>query len=555
MIDAPDSPSVDVRAPDGSRVTLSPAVRLERLPPIGRAGVAAAVVVAVAFLLTAAAPLHHTDLWGHLWFGRWIVEHGQFPAHDPFRPSLDTGPPANVPWLAQVLGYLCLESLGLEGLTLAHAALVALAAAVLIAAVRRRGASLAWGVAAAAAGYLLALPIEATIRPQLFGAVAFAATLWAAARLPSRWRPLVWLPAVFALWANLHGSFAIGLAVLGCVAAGQTCDAIAGRIWSAAATGRSQPPLPAPLAGEGPGVRGFCGPLSLTCCLRPWLALGLSTAACCLNPMGPRLLADVAGFAGHGTLEGISEWQPMVLKSLSGALFFGSLAVTAVLLRLSPRRIATAEVLLFLLLALASLSAIRMLAWWALAWPWLVAPHAAAVWNKYRPGVSGEPGAAADPQVTVRHWIVAAGVAALALWWSPGSFAVLSGRHRPDAAVLSSETPAAVAGELEKQKNHGRIYAPMDWADYLVYRTDGSVEPLVHCHVHLIDQATWADFLAIRGGSPRWPELADRHRLDYLVLSTAENGRLIASAAKHPRCKLVWRDARAVVFRFSPPAP
>ena len=77
-------------------------------------------------------------------------------------------------------------------------------------------------VTAAVTAYLLALPITGTIRPQLFGMLGFAATLWAIARLPSRKHPLAWLPALFALWANLHGSFAMGLVALGCYCLGHT---------------------------------------------------------------------------------------------------------------------------------------------------------------------------------------------------------------------------------------------------------------------------------------------------------------------------------------------
>jgi len=374
---ASDRPTVDVRAPNGGRIVLWPAMGTQRLPGLSRWSLAAVVTLAVVFLAASVTPLNHTDLWGHLYFGRWIVEHGRLPPSDPFRPGVGVEPFLNVPWLAQVLGYLAVNTLGLEGLVLGQAVLVTLSAAGVMLAVRGRGVPAGWATAAAAASYLLALPVEGTIRPQLFGVVAFSATLWAAARLPVRRHPLLWLPPLFALWANVHGSFPMGLAVLACLAVSET--------WEARAAHRT--------------LLAACREKAVR---RAWLALVASVAGACLNPCGPYLLLAVAGFAGNGNLEGISEWRPMVLGSLSGVLFFGSLLVTALLLRLSPRRISLLEILLFLLLATASLSAIRMMAWWAIVWPWIVAPHAAAVWLLYRrtrPAEAPAPGQTVVPRL------------------------------------------------------------------------------------------------------------------------------------------------------------
>ena len=112
-------------------------------------------------------------------FGRWIAQHGSLPQADPFRSFVEGQPFLNVPWLGQLLGYEAFRWAGLEGLVLGHALLVAVAAAILMLAVCGRGVSAAWAATAAAAAYLLAIPITGTIRPQLFGMVGFAATLWA----------------------------------------------------------------------------------------------------------------------------------------------------------------------------------------------------------------------------------------------------------------------------------------------------------------------------------------------------------------------------------------
>src|SRR5687768_5289403 len=68
------------------------------------AQLALVIALSTIFLWTSLHKLHHTDLWGHLDFGRWIAQHRSLPAIDPFAAT-----PSNIPfvpsaWLAQLLG-------------------------------------------------------------------------------------------------------------------------------------------------------------------------------------------------------------------------------------------------------------------------------------------------------------------------------------------------------------------------------------------------------------------------------------------------------------------
>ncbi len=520
---ASQTPTVDVKAPDGGRIVLTPAVALERMPRLSRPGLAVVGVLSAVFLLTGLNRINHTDIWGHLSFGRWIVEHGQLPAADPFRWNLPAVDFLNVFWLGQVLGYGWHSLLGSEGLVLAHCVLLTLTGVAIILAVRGRGTPTAWAVAAVVASYILASPITGTIRPQLFGMPAFAMVLWAVTRLKLRNHPLVWLPLLFAFWANLHGSFAIGLVVLGCYAVSETWEAVRAtslsrQLWAAT------------------------GPR------RAWLAVLLATVASCVNPLGAELLVRVAGFGGNAALDGITEWQPMTPGSLSGTLFLGSLLVTAVLLRWSPRRISAMEVLLTLVFGFASLWAIRMLVWWALAWPWVVAPHAAAAWLLHRR--SRRPDAETDPSVGVKRMLYAATIVFLTLWWSPSTFGLVTGHRRPAESVLSSGTPHLVSEWIREAGISGRIFAPMDWADYLIYHTDAAVQPLIFSHVHLTHPDVMRDHVHISTATDTWLEIVDKHEIDYLVLDRARNAKLARLAMASPRCRLLYEDGQGLLLEI-----
>ena len=101
----------------------------------------------------------------------------------------------------------------------------------------RRVGLMALGVAMAA---ILGSRHPITPRPAVFGAACFAALLWIVTRLEERsceaWpaehrqTPVPWrgnwaswlaLAGLFVAWANLHASFLLGIAVLGCYAVGR----------------------------------------------------------------------------------------------------------------------------------------------------------------------------------------------------------------------------------------------------------------------------------------------------------------------------------------------
>jgi len=506
---------------------------LDRLPLIGPQTLGLVFVLCLVFWLTSVHRLHPTDLWGHLNFGRWIVEHGRLPDADPFRPDLPSERFEPTWWLSQVIGYGWYRLFGLEGLAAGHAVLVTLTVGLLIGATAARGISVGWATAAGITGWILASPILGVIRPQLFGMAAFAAVLWAIARLPERWMPVVWLVPLFALWANLHGSFLVGLVVLGCHLVGTGWD----RFWS---------------IGESCGSASAGGRwvrlIRDKAVWRAGVALAVAAVASCLNPEGPRLFVTVAAFSSHEPLRTISEWRPMTVRSLSGLLMLCSVLASGVLLRWSPRRLWASEVLLGVVFGIGALTAIRMLAWWAIVWPWLAVPHAVAVALLY--GKTRPPKVEPSGEASARRWAAALAVIGMCLWWSPPIHALLTGQSRTPENILSQDTPEPLARFLLEHKIQGRIYAPMQWADYLVWRTEGAIVPLVHCHVHLIPPEVWEDFLAFERANPHWPQLADKYQLDYLIVHRQENPRLAAALQRHPRAKVIWKDGQTVLARW-----
>lgn len=195
---------------------------------------AALVVMALAF---AGSGTHaDPDLWGHVRFGQDILAGHAVPRHDPYSFTSDR-PWINHEWLAEVLMAGSYGLAGGAGLVALKWLLVVSSFAILWHAVRRAGVfrpvALFLLVVAMAGAYGLMM----TVRPHLFSMLFYTillSLLTGAGR--GRVRLLLWMPILFACWANVHGGWLVGLGVLGLWSA---CASLARSIpwrWAAGGT-------------------------------------------------------------------------------------------------------------------------------------------------------------------------------------------------------------------------------------------------------------------------------------------------------------------------------
>ena len=262
-------------------------------------------VALAAVLLMGFKPYHAYDVWHHIRCGWHAWHHG--PAT--FEPFSCTGKVLGLPWLqyewlAQIFIFGSHEALGVNGTILLKAVLYAGALGMMGLACRERGAR--WE-AVLVAVVLAALPMSqrSFVRPGMFSFVAFGYLLWALERSRRGKAVMVWcLPAVFALWANLHGAYVAGWAILGMAAAGILADGRLGR-----------------LAGPEPMARSL---------RRMAIVLAGCVAAVLINPYGVHILEVPLKLSRSPVVtKTINEWKPF---SLSMWLSVHHLFVPAVLM-------------------------------------------------------------------------------------------------------------------------------------------------------------------------------------------------------------------------------
>jgi MFS family permease len=277
------------------------------------------------------------DLYLQLASGRFVAAHG-FVAADPFQTIAHGEPWLNQQWLSELLVYRVVGWIGVTGLTVVYAGLLAAPLALMLWLCRRKGPAMAVALVALYCPGLLTIvhPRAAGFSVLAFSLlVAILALAWLRQRPQSPAMRLRWaVPAtlaLFAVWANLHGGFVAGLVLIGAVVCGLALERWLGR----------------------PNAVGSRRIFLLA--LTGALATGTAMLA---TPLGGALLSYLASFHDSAVSVASPEWRPAFQSPLAIAYLAVAAAFAAWLWARTDRPRALAPglvVLVFLALALLAL--------------------------------------------------------------------------------------------------------------------------------------------------------------------------------------------------------
>jgi hypothetical protein len=363
--------------------------------------------------------LNDSDTYWQIATGKWIIDHNALPHVDIYSFTKPGEPWISSSWLAQVLYAESYELAGWTGPVVLAATSIAAAFALLVFILSRRISStyailIAFAALLLSANHFLARP-HVLAWPVM---VAWVSGLVSAS--DRRQAPSFWLLPLIAVWANLHGGFLFGLALVAPFA----FDAV----WNAEASQRK--------------------PLALR-----WIAFGIGAlAACCATPYGwGSILASRKILELGDLLHIIYEWMPAdfsrlstfegcVLLLIAGTLYRG--------IKLSPPRI-----ILVLGLLQMALSHVRNIEIFALLMPLVLLTP-----------VSSQLGLQADRFVRIAFPIASAATLAAIIGVSTWAFA--ANRKFSPAA---NQSPAAAVDVL-KDRNARRILNDLPFGGYLISR-------------------------------------------------------------------------------------
>ena len=183
-----------------------------------RAGAGITLALTFLFLQLCRQPIWHTDVWGHLSYGRHIWRQGSLPSTEPLLPFSHSVPFVDTAWLSQLVGYAVVSTarLQLAGLQGLFAISITACAAMLCLWTFRQTKQLAFALLAMGIFVIPGWNCVLILRPQLAGLVCFVFVLTRLARTNVRNSDWYLVPGVFVLWANSHPSFPLGLGLMAC---------------------------------------------------------------------------------------------------------------------------------------------------------------------------------------------------------------------------------------------------------------------------------------------------------------------------------------------------
>lgn len=485
---------------------------------MSRAGSARLIALSHLFLLLALGvfwfsyTLADPDLWGHIRFGQDMLTAGTVVQSDLYSYRSQPGFWINHEWLSEVVFAVLYNHLGISGL-IGFKAIVSLAIVGLCYAHMRR-----FGTDGLAAIFLIALlsvPFRLglnEIRPQLFTYLLFLLVLLALERASAgRARWLVFLPALFAAWVNLHGGVLAGAGVVGVWVAMRALQ------WHRLVGNRRKERL------------GEIARLTLL----P-VACGL---ALLVNPYRATLIGFLLRTATVPRPE-ISEWAPLSFSSFPGVLFLALLALAIAALVASRRNRSPEAIVIFATTVVMAISSNRHYPLFALALVVLVGEHIADVWNRRTP--------AAFSRVVQSRGVafLCLATAVVFLTIAPAQFTCI--RIEPFYFAF----PARGVAWLRESGVHGNMAVPFDWGEYVLWHLGPRVKVSIDGRREtLYPEESYRESLDFEHGTRVWNALLKSSPTDLVLAQSGSPTTNLLSQT--PGWQPVYQDEFCTLFARS----
>jgi hypothetical protein len=480
----------------------------------------ATLLVFIGIFAMAARPSVDSDTWWHLSAGEWMLAHGQILTQDVFSSTRLGQPWLNVYWLAQLGMAAAWNAAGYAGLNLLVAALVTVAFVFVYWQLEGNAYLKAFVLVLAAA----ASAIFWSARPQMASFVLASVFAWVLAEYRWRGRNRLWLlPLLMALWANLHGGFAIGFLLLGATLAGQVGSRLFG------------PPRAGVLDWRGIG----------------WVAgvTALCAAAVVINPFGVRLYAIPFQTVSIGVLQNfIQEWQSPNFHLISVQVFLWLLLAAFGAVALGKRLPDLTELITLGGFTYLALLAARNISIVALMAAPLIARHLAAAvadWHTSRPRLAAlldPPPLPTNPRSLLLNWGLLAVVALAAVVKAADATSAAANEK-----VLAAQSPVGAADYLAQAQPAGPLFNAYNWGGYLMWRLYPQYPVFVDGRTDLYADELLSQYLNTVAGNAGYADLLNEHGINLVLVETGAP--LLARLDQAGGWRSVYSDDMATIYQ------
>lgn len=475
-------------------------------------------LVASAFVLVSLVPVPPHDFWWYVRLGQDILQEGHLPRVDTYSWTRAGTPLTYQSWLSAVLLYVFYRSGGLPLVVGANAASVAALFGTAYWLAWRASGRLRLAALTTALGLLMSSNNWA-VRPQMFAFWPFATTLavvWTFRRQQQA-RLLLILPLVAAVWTNVHGSFVLGLLLVGAMWAGSVVEVGVGRRIAA----NTIPPDTSHLRLLGLFLIG----------------MGLATL---VNPHGPRAFNYVVRLLTDPPSQAfVVEWQPPRPTTPQGALFLASLVVLLWGVAWAPRRPGVPEMIWLALFAGMGLVSIRYVIWYAAILPLVFStlwdPPSKATSSPFRPAAFA---------------LTLSVLAALPLLINPWTKPYLPLPSKV-ASFVTPDTPVAAAEWLRRHPSGKLLFNEMGYGSYLIWAVP-QAPVFIDTRVELYPLEMWETYAAVSAARYDYEELLAEWGVGRIMADKERQAPLVAALIRNPRWQVVYEDARTLIVEVRP---
>ena len=479
-----------------------------------RAGAAVTMAVLAGAGLLMVTPVEDLDVWWLLRTGQYMVETRAFPTTDPFSGTAQGAEWINHAWGFELLLYGVYRLAGTAGLVLLPALIAVGTFALLYRFLRREGVGRGWALV------MIALAAMATRgfwspRPQLV-TYLFLVLFWGILREDRPGRPdrLAWLPLLTFVWANLHGGFILGPALIGLTLAAELLERAFGT-QGPVPEGRRLGRLALTLAGC--GLAALTNPFHYRAVLFPFQVLG------------DRLARSF-----------ITEWASPPFRHPQVLLLEGLLFLLLVLLLRSPRPARWRDLAALVVFIHLTLQAIRNIPLLVIvltpilgpllaesAPGWVPVLLAARAWARRRLAVA----------------VAAAAVVPVVAWWSLplGSL----GEFVPRLGVAPT-FPSGAVEFVKRERPPGHLFNDYGWGGYLIWHLYPDYRVSIDGRVAVYGPRRLAEHVEIDGLHPRWRQTLDR--LGFGLVFIRARSPLAVVLRASPDWEVLYEDRIAAVF-------
>jgi hypothetical protein len=481
------------------------------------------VIIMGIFIFVNTHPIRPYDFWWHMAIGKEIVTNGTIPTVDVYSYT-EKGQPYlsyQMFWLMEVILYSVYKLGGPELVVFLQSLMITCAYLVIFWICKLTSKS--WRIAALGVLFAAALGLnDWNVRPQ--GITFLLASLFLLAiyeyRNKSHWGWLVIFPACMLVWVNSHGTFVIGLALIG-IWWGQ-------EIWTAIRQRIAHKQI-----------------IEVKQIVVPGIIFGITTLICILNPRGLGIINYVKTLTSNSVVQNlVTEWAAPSFGTWMGILFFCGLISSALLMIVSPKQPDFFQITTFLVFGILGLKTSRGSVWFGLVMAPIVAEHVAVIVKRYQKTERKTSKQEGSRILNILFLIVVILMGVISVPWLKSYLPLPLAK----AGLLSTETPVEATEFLLKDNPPGRVFNSMSFGSYLIWAAYPQYPVFVDSRIELFPENVWLDYLRISNAQGDWEALLTEYGVNTLMLSPVEQPALVKAAETSHEWKKIYQDVESYIF-------